>query len=320
MEPTSEQELKTLLDEGKISEDEYRQLLEAIRTKELPLPPVEKPAPQPKPRTGFGKAALILFIIALLTPLVLIALVVIIPSFTPMDYAELMVFIAPVLLIGLLCAVLAFIFGVIGFKSPAGKIAAIGVPCVGLLSVPALLILSLLWFRHTAVVIEEPPLPPGYDNASVPLPLGYHKAFPLDSMEGVLTREGVAFDELISSDGGGSLRIQSASTDKVTVSLIETGPLMVENMILIYSAQLRTENLSGKAYLEMVCNIPGRGEFFSRGLEQSVEGTTDWTTAQTPFTLKPGQRPANARLNLVIEGAGTVWIDDIKLLLALAEL
>jgi len=30
MEPTSEQELKQLLEEGKISEDEYRQLWEAI--------------------------------------------------------------------------------------------------------------------------------------------------------------------------------------------------------------------------------------------------------------------------------------------------
>ena len=34
MEPTSEQELKQLLEEGRITEEEYRELLEAIRQKE----------------------------------------------------------------------------------------------------------------------------------------------------------------------------------------------------------------------------------------------------------------------------------------------
>jgi hypothetical protein len=72
MEPTSEQELKQLLEEGKITEQEYQELLEAIRQKETvqkPLDVPQKPT-EPKPRTGYGKAALILMIIGLLSPLV----------------------------------------------------------------------------------------------------------------------------------------------------------------------------------------------------------------------------------------------------------
>jgi hypothetical protein len=39
----------------------------------------------------------------------------------------------------------------------------------------------------------------------------------------------------------------------------------------------------------------------------------DWVTQETPFFLKPGENPDNVKLNLVIEGKGTVWIDDISL-------
>jgi nicotinamide riboside transporter PnuC len=42
MESTSEQELKLLLEEGKISEDEYRQLLEAIKRKHLNASPINR--------------------------------------------------------------------------------------------------------------------------------------------------------------------------------------------------------------------------------------------------------------------------------------
>ena len=50
----------------------------------------------------------------------------------------------PFLLISLLCGLLAFIFGIIGWKTASGKIAVIGVPCLGLLVVPGLEYLQLL--------------------------------------------------------------------------------------------------------------------------------------------------------------------------------
>jgi hypothetical protein len=62
MEPTSEQELKQLLDEGRITEEDYKELLEAIRQKETVQekrlmcrnnPPIPNPAPVTAKRHWF---------------------------------------------------------------------------------------------------------------------------------------------------------------------------------------------------------------------------------------------------------------------------
>ncbi len=51
----------------------------------------------------------------------------------------------------------------------------------------------------------------------------YHKAYPLDSLEGVLTKNNVQFFPMYSSDGNGSLRVMSDTLEKTTVRLFETG-------------------------------------------------------------------------------------------------
>ncbi len=66
----------------------------------------------------------------------------------------------------------------------------------------------------------------------------------------------------------------------------------------------------------MWCVFKDKGEYFSRALHDPFTGTTDWKLQQTPFFLEKGQNPDNIKLNLVINGQGTVWIDNIKLLKA----
>ncbi len=136
--------------------------------------------------------------------------------------------------------------------------------------------------------------------------------FPIDNMEGIMTQSNVQIDSQISSDGNGSLRI--TATAPATVQLFQAGDIDIENATVIYQARARTEDVQGKVYLEMWCSFPGLGEYFSRGLDSALSGTNDWTTIMTPFFLKKGENPDNVKLNLVIEGTGTVWIDDIKLL------
>ncbi len=136
--------------------------------------------------------------------------------------------------------------------------------------------------------------------------------YPIDGLDGIIARSGVEIDTAITSDGDGSLRIDA--TTPTTVRLYETGDLDIENARLIYRARLRTENLEGSVYLEMWCSLPGQGEYFSRALHDPLTGTTDWATQETPFFLQRGQNPDNVKLNLVIEGTGTAWIDDIVLL------
>jgi hypothetical protein len=87
----------------------------------------------------------------------------------------------------------------------------------------------------------------------------------------------------------------------------------VEQCILTYRAQLRTKDAGGAIYLEMWCRFAGKGEFFSKGLQQAVRGTTDWSAHETSFLLKTGQRPDLIKLNVVAEGPGTAWIKGVEL-------
>ncbi len=102
--------------------------------------------------------------------------------------------------------------------------------------------------------------------------------------------------------------------DQQTIRLFEIADPGVEKCMLTYRAQLKTRDVQGKAYLEMWCRLPGRGEFFSKGLRNTVKGTNEWASYEIPFYLKQGQKPDMVKLNLVVEGSGTIWIKDVQLL------
>ena len=110
------------------------------------------------------------------------------------------------------------------------------------------------------------------------------RRYGLDSREGVITASGAVVDSTMALEGAASLRIDAESPTRVL--LFETGDIDVEDARLVYRAQLRSEDLQGSA------------------------------TRETPFFLEPGQNPRNVKLNLIVEGAGTVWIDDVRLLSA----
>ena len=138
------------------------------------------------------------------------------------------------------------------------------------------------------------------------------KSFSLDNLEGLITQTGVQIDKTVSSDGKGSLRI--TVSEPTVVRLYEVRDLNIENARLIYQAKVRTEGIEGQVYLEMWCHFPGKGEFFSRGLQNTLTGTNNWATLETPFFLQKGENPDYVKLNLVINGKGTAWIDDIRLI------
>jgi hypothetical protein len=138
------------------------------------------------------------------------------------------------------------------------------------------------------------------------------KHYPIDALDGIITQSGVQIDNVISKDGKGSLKITAA--EPTVIRLFETGDIDIENARLIYQAKVRTEGVRGQVFLEMWCHFPGKGEVFSRGLQSPVSGTTEWTSVETPFFLQKGENPDNVKLNLVINGTGAVWIDDIRLI------
>jgi len=116
-------------------------------------------------------------------------------------------------------------------------------------------------------------------------------------------------DATIKVEGKSSLKITTMWP--TTVCLGEVSGLDIENAKLIYKAQLKTD-LQGSAYLEMWVRVDG-GQYFSRGLNDQVQGKSEWKAIQTPFMFNKGQKPDKVTLNVVINGTGTVWVDDIVL-------
>jgi hypothetical protein len=138
------------------------------------------------------------------------------------------------------------------------------------------------------------------------------KKYPCDSLDGLVRLSGIEVDARVKSEGQGSLKIRL--TEPSVIRLFETGDLEIDEAALIYQAKLRTEGVQGSVYLEMWCHFEGKGEFFSSGLDSPLSGTNNWTSVEIPFFLKAGENPDNVKLNVVGEGAGTVWVDGIRLL------
>jgi hypothetical protein len=300
---SSEEELLQLRNEGKISEAEYNDLLGAMRK------PPESTAYAPEPQSNkaaskrrLGKTAFYLMLAGIVLPIVSFFV-----CFAISGGGEGDAIFSGCLFLCVLLEVPAFVFGVISWPDPFGKASVI---TSSFILIGILFFIGFIGFTVPRVI----PVSNGTTrlSRSMTIEAVELKKFPIDKMDGIITQSGVQIDRQISSDGNGSLRIEA--TQPTTVRLFEAGDIDVENARLIYQARLRTENVEGQVYLEMWCHFPGKGEFFSRGLETPLTGTTEWTTEETPFFLKAGENPDNVKLNLVIDGKGTVWIDDIRLL------
>ncbi len=140
-----------------------------------------------------------------------------------------------------------------------------------------------------------------------------HAETPAQPLKSFTTADATITPELtVTPDGGWSVEC----AEPQTIRLFEVTNPEVEQCILIYRAQLKSEGLTGRAYLEMRCQFPGRGEFFSRGLNDPITGSTDWTARETPFLLRPGEKPEVVKLNLVVEGRGKIGLRGVQLLRA----
>lgn len=138
------------------------------------------------------------------------------------------------------------------------------------------------------------------------------REFSCDSLAGVIHQDGIAVDTRVKKEGRGALRVDVA--EPMIVRLFETGDIDIENAVLVYQARLRTEEFQGRVYLEMWCRFEGKGEFFSRGIDRTLSGTANWTRLEIPFFLKPGENPDDVKLNVVCEGNGSFWVDDVRLI------
>ena len=129
------------------------------------------------------------------------------------------------------------------------------------------------------------------------------KKLPLDDAAAIGTT--IQTDLKIKTEGKGSIKI--TTLHPTVVCLGEVAGLDVEKAKLIYKAKVKCD-LEGGAFLEMWVHI-GKGQYYSRGMNDFVTKKADWKTIQTPFIFQKGQSPDKVTLNIVINGKGTVWVD-----------
>jgi len=137
------------------------------------------------------------------------------------------------------------------------------------------------------------------------------KFFPIKDLNGIVTQSGIVLDDSVSGDGNSSIKIEASKP--IVINLYEVNDVRVDDTQLTYQAKLKSENLKGQAFLEMWCVFKDKGEYFSRGFDSIITGTSDWKDLKTIFNLRKNEMPDAIKLNVVVDGTGTVWIDDIHL-------
>jgi hypothetical protein len=116
-------------------------------------------------------------------------------------------------------------------------------------------------------------------------------------------------DTQVKAEGKSSIKITTQWP--TIICLGEVTGLDIEDAKLVYKAKVKSD-LEGTAFLELWAHVGG-GQYFSRGMNDVVKQKTDWKIIQAPFLFQKGQKPDKVTLNIVINGNGTVWIDDIVL-------
>jgi hypothetical protein len=137
------------------------------------------------------------------------------------------------------------------------------------------------------------------------------KRFPTDSLGGLEGTNGVRLDKKITKDGNGSISIRAREPG--TYELINAGDIDIEEAQLVFRAKMMSRTVKGAVYLEIVCNIPGFGRASVEALQYSLSRSHYWVDVEARYPLRKGENPDDVRLNLVFDGTGKAWIDDIRL-------
>ncbi len=138
----------------------------------------------------------------------------------------------------------------------------------------------------------------------------YLKRIPLDNHTTLGTT--VTTDTSFRTEGGASIRVSTRWP--TVINIAEVTRIAANGGTLIFQANLRSRALDGDAYLEMWSHFADGSRYVARGTDSAVTGSVGWTRVRAVFRLEPGQRPSAVTLNLVVNGAGTGWIDEARLL------
>jgi hypothetical protein len=117
--------------------------------------------------------------------------------------------------------------------------------------------------------------------------------------------------------GGPALRVD-ASPSGLAVRLATIDRPSVEREGYVVTGQVRYQGVQGRGYLEMWSVFADGSRYFSRTLAEkgplaALSGTSGWRSFGLPFYLDGAGPPSSLEINLVLPGAGTVWLGPMGL-------
>jgi hypothetical protein len=129
----------------------------------------------------------------------------------------------------------------------------------------------------------------------------------------------VAAARVVSDGPAGAAALALESPDRgLRQTLLVIDAPGVDRPAYAVTGQVRYEGVAGQGYLEMWSTLPDGRRYFSRTLADSgplsrLEGRSDWRAFQLPFMLGDGPAPSRLEINLVLPGAGRVWLGPLAL-------
>lgn len=113
------------------------------------------------------------------------------------------------------------------------------------------------------------------------------------------------------ANDGTALSVTTKWPTLITLDVVDVKSLNIQDKTVTYEAKVKAKDLEGQAFLEMWVDVAG-GQYFSRGMDSVVTGNDDWKVIKAPFKFEKGQIPEKFTLNLIINGKGTVLVQEIQ--------
>jgi hypothetical protein len=120
----------------------------------------------------------------------------------------------------------------------------------------------------------------------------------------------VSTDKSITADGNGSIKVEAALNAMVTVADQKNLSVPKDNTLWC-TIKVKCAGVKQRAYLELWCEVAEGRRAFSKGLDQPLQGDSDWREIRLPMMVNGDFTVSRALVNVVIEGPGTVWVDQV---------
>jgi hypothetical protein len=120
----------------------------------------------------------------------------------------------------------------------------------------------------------------------------------------------ISVDKTVTADGNGSIKVEAAQNALVTVADQKDLSVAKDNTLWC-TIKVKCAGVKQRAYLEMWCEVAEGKRAFSKGLDQTLHGDSEWTEIHLPMMVNGDFTVSRALVNVVIEGPGTVWVDQV---------